>query len=180
MRRLGNEQRDVVAVRSRSRAATTGIVEFGPLRFRCALGRSGITALKREGDGATPRGSFAIAGVYFNPQRTRRPLTRLPVWPITQASGWCDAAGDRNYNRPVVLPYAARTECLWRDDGLYDLVVVIDYNRCPRVQGQGSAIFLHVARPGFAPTEGCIAMRRADLKVLLGAMSPRSRLSIAL
>ena len=129
----------------------------------CALGRSGTRVLKREGDGASPSGRFAILEVFYNPDRTRRPLMSLPLRVIAKTDGWCDAAQDRNYNRKVKLPYSASAEHLHRDDGLYDVVVVLDYNIRPRVRNRGSAIFMHVARPGFLPTEGCIALRRIDL-----------------
>jgi L,D-peptidoglycan transpeptidase YkuD (ErfK/YbiS/YcfS/YnhG family) len=119
--------------------------------------------LKREGDGATPAGPFRLLKVFYNAAQTRRPVTRLPLQVIAKFDGWCDAAQDRNYNRRVRLPYPASAEHLHRDDGLYDVVVVLDYNIRPRVRNRGSAIFMHIARPGFLPTEGCIALRRADL-----------------
>ena len=97
----------------------------------------------------------------------RRPRTHLPVRAIRLHDGWCDTPADRNYNRPVCLPYPASAERLWRADGLYDIVVVLDYNDRPRVRGRGSAIFMHVAKPGYAPTEGCIALARAHLQGLL-------------
>lgn len=108
-----------------------------------------------------------MLGVLYRPDRVRRPLTRLPVRPIGPDDGWCDAASDRNYNRPVRLPYAASAERLWRADHLYDLVVVLGHNAVPRVRGRGSAIFVHVAGPGYSPTEGCIALRREHLLLLL-------------
>lgn len=91
----------------------------------------------------------------------------MPVTPIGRDDGWCDAPADRNYNRPVRLPYAANAEAIWRADHLYDVVVVLSHNTLPRVRGAGSAIFVHVARPGYEPTEGCIALRREHLLVLL-------------
>lgn len=94
----------------------------------------------------------------------------LPVQPLKPDDGWCDAVADRNYNRKVRHPYPASAEQMWRGDALYDLVVVLDYNERPRVRGKGSAIFMHVARPGFLPTEGCIALRAGDLRKLLGIL----------
>lgn len=134
----------------------------------CVLGRTGRRARKREGDGATPLGSFHLLHVLYRPDRVRRPRTALPVQPIGPHDGWCDASGDRNYNRAVQLPYPASAEKLWREDRLYDIVVVIGHNTRPRIRGHGSAIFLHVARPDLAPTEGCIALRREHLLLLLG------------
>jgi L,D-peptidoglycan transpeptidase YkuD (ErfK/YbiS/YcfS/YnhG family) len=93
--------------------------------------------------------------------------------------GWCDAAGDRNYNRRVRHPYPASAERLWRQDGLYDLVVVLGYNDRPRLQGRGSAIFVHIARPGYRPTAGCIALARADMLQLARLLGRRSVVAIA-
>ena len=125
---------------------------------------------KREGDGATPRGRFVIRHAYYRPDTAGRIGSALRLVPLHPAMGWCDAPGDRNYNRPVRLPYPASAERLWRDDGLYDVVIVLGHNDRPRVRGHGSAIFMHVARPGFLPTEGCIALKREHLRVLLGCL----------
>jgi len=152
-----------VAVLGLSAAATRGIVRLGSLALPCALGRNGRRVRKREGDGATPVGCWRIAGVLYRADRVRRPRTRLPVRPIVQSDGWCDAPTDRNYNRLVRHPYPASAERLWRPDNLYDVIVVLSHNSRPRVRGGGSAIFMHVAKSGYAPTEGCIALRREHL-----------------
>jgi L,D-peptidoglycan transpeptidase YkuD (ErfK/YbiS/YcfS/YnhG family) len=150
-----------------SAAATRGVVRLGGLAFPCALGRSGRSARKREGDGATPVGRWRLLGVLYRSDRGPRPSTRLPVRPIAPDDGWCDAPGDRNYNRPVRHPYPASAERLWREDGLYDIVVLLSHNVRPRVRGAGSAVFVHLARPGYRPTEGCIALKREHLLRLL-------------
>jgi len=108
----------------------------------------------------------------------RRPQTSLPVRAIRRHDGWCDASADRNYNRPVRLPYRASAEHLWREDELYDVVVVLTYNERPRVRGRGSAIFMHVARPGYAPTEGCIALARGHLLRLLERLPARAAIGV--
>jgi L,D-peptidoglycan transpeptidase YkuD (ErfK/YbiS/YcfS/YnhG family) len=136
-----------------------------------ALGRSGIARGKREGDGHTPAGAFRLLSVLYRPDRGPRPRTALPVTAITPDMGWCDDPADRNYNHPVTLPYSGRHERLWRDDRLYDLVVVVDYNMHPVVRGAGSAIFLHVARDDFGPTEGCVAMAPQAMRRLLRQVS---------
>lgn len=165
-------------VRSRPGARTHGLLVLAGRTFRCALGRSGIRVLKREGDGATPAGPLEIESVFYRSDKVCRPRTLLPIRPITPRAGWCDAPTDRNYNRPVVHPYPASAEHLWRADDLYDLVVVLSHNRRPRRRGCGSAVFLHIARPGFAHTEGCVAMRHDDLMRLLGRLRPGDRLCI--
>jgi len=93
--------------------------------------------------------------------------------------GWCDDPHDRNYNRHVRHPYGASAERLWRADGLYDLVIVIGHNDRPRVRGRGSAVFIHVAGPGLAPTAGCIALRLPDLVRLIGRLSRGTVLNVA-
>jgi L,D-peptidoglycan transpeptidase YkuD (ErfK/YbiS/YcfS/YnhG family) len=131
-----------------------------------------LRPLKKEGDGATPLGVWPIVQAFYRPDRLRRPTTPLPIQALRPDFGWCDAARDRNYNRKVTLPYPASAETLWREDRLYDLLAVLDYNIAPRVRGRGSAIFLHAARPGYAPTEGCIALKLEHLLRLLAALKP--------
>jgi L,D-peptidoglycan transpeptidase YkuD (ErfK/YbiS/YcfS/YnhG family) len=135
---------------------------------RCALGKGGVTPAdaKREGDGASPLGVWPIRRLLYRPDRGLPP-TALPAAPIGPDDGWCDDPADPAYNRPVTLPYGASAERMWRDDGVYDLVVVLGHNDDPPVPGLGSAIFLHLARDGYAPTEGCVALARPDLEALL-------------
>ena len=159
-----------LVVRSLSAAARTGVASIGALRFPCALGRSGRRAVKREGDGASPIGRWPARQVFYRPDRIARPMTGLPVRRIAPSDGWCDAPHDRNYNRRVRLPYAASAEEMWRGDGLYDLVVELGYNDRPRRRGCGSAIFMHVAREGYEPTAGCVALERVHLLRLLRRM----------
>lgn len=155
------------SVRAKSLVTTHGMLRCGFSVWPCALGRSGRRALKKEGDGATPTGTFTLDYVLYRPDRGPRPQTGLPVKPIFRNDGWCDDSLDRNYNRPVKLPYPASTEDLYRKDHLYDLIVVLGYNRRSRVRGKGSAIFLHIARPGLLPTEGCIALSADHVRRIL-------------
>ena len=161
-----------------SAAATRGVVRLGGLAFPCALGRSGRSPRKREGDGATPVGRWRLMAVLYRPDRGRRPPSGLPVRPIRPDDGWCDAPADRNYNRPVRHPYPASAERLWRNDDLYDLVVVLSHNARPRVRGAGSAVFMHLARPGYRPTAGCIALRRPHLMRLLERVGTGARICV--
>jgi L,D-peptidoglycan transpeptidase YkuD (ErfK/YbiS/YcfS/YnhG family) len=177
--RYANRQnKATVTVVALSAAARRGWLRLGPLRFPCALGRGGSRLRKREGDGATPIGCWPIEVVLYRPDKVTRPRTMLPVQRIGRMDGWCDAPGDRNYNRPVRHPYQASAERLWRDDALYDLVVVLGHNQRPRLRGCGSAIFMHVARPGYLPTEGCIALERGHLLRVLERLGPGSILEV--
>ncbi|MGC5777855.1 L,D-transpeptidase family protein [Methylobacterium sp. NFXW15] len=146
----------------------------------CALGACGIVMAKREGDGGSPRGRFRLRGGFYRPDHwTARPRTALPLRPLRRDDGWCDDRQDRRYNRPIRLPAPGiSAERMWRDDGLYDLVLDIDYNRAPIRRGRGSAIFMHIAREGYRPTEGCVALTRADLLKLLRRIGSRTVLRI--
>lgn len=145
-----------------------GYADWNGRRLRCAIGRSGISPDKREGDGATPAGIFPFRRALFRADRLAPPPTVLPCRAIAADDGWCDDPAHPDYNRPVMLPFAASHERLMREDGLYDVVVVLGHNDAPVVPGCGSAVFLHVAAPGFAPTEGCVALA---LDALLGVLA---------
>jgi L,D-peptidoglycan transpeptidase YkuD (ErfK/YbiS/YcfS/YnhG family) len=161
-----------------SAASTVGWLEHGGQRWRCALGRSGVRAIKREGDGATPLGVWPVRRLVYRADRVPRPATRLPIDRVRPSDGWCDAVGDRSYNRPVRRPYPASHEEMWRSDGLYDVVVVLGCNDVPRRQGCGSAIFMHVARTGYAPTAGCIALSPRDLRQVATLLARHSRVHV--
>lgn len=165
-------------VRAIAGQATRGRILLAGLSFPCALGRSGRRHRKREGDGASPIGSFQLVEVLYRADRVSRPITALPVRPLRPDWGWCEHVGDRSYNRRVSLPYATAHEFLCRDDDLYDIIVVTGHNRRPRVQGLGSAIFFHLARPGFSPTAGCIAVTLPVMRRILSRCNTRTHLVI--
>ncbi len=148
-------------------------------RVRCALGQGGLSADKREGDGATPEGRFPLRQVMYRADRVDRPATALSVRAMRAEDGWCDDPADPLYNRLVRLPCAARHEILWRQDEIYDVLVVLGFNDDPVIAGRGSAIFLHVAKPEYAPTEGCVAVALPDLLLLLGDCDENTRLCIS-
>lgn len=133
---------------------------------------------KREGDGATPIGSFPLRRVLYRPDRLAPPETALPAAPLSPHDGWCDDPGHPSYNQQVCLPFDGRCERLWRKDHVYDVIVVLGYNDNPVIAGKGSAIFLHVAKPDFAPTEGCVALSQADLLSVLAQCGPRACIQI--
>ncbi|CAG4915733.1 unnamed protein product [Acidocella sp. C78] len=139
------------------------------LRCRAALGCGGIAALKREGDGATPRGLLPLRRVLYRADRLASPACAVPREPLAPDDGWCDDPAHPDYNRLIRRPHPARHEALWREDGVYDVVGVLGWNDDPVVRGAGSAIFLHVARADWSPTEGCIALALPDLQAMLKA-----------
>jgi len=150
---------------------TRGTARLGERVFPCALGRAGLVADKREGDGGTPIGRFLFRRLLYRADRVPHIETRLPARHIEPEDGWCDDPADDAYNRPVRLPYKGHYENLWREDHLYDLILVIGHNDDPIVKGAGSAVFVHVAREDWDPTAGCIAFRKDDLLTILAQVS---------
>lgn len=162
-----------------------GLLSFqpdaGPRReMPCAIGRNGISAHRTEGDGTTPAGLLPILRILYRPDRLSAPKTRLPVAPLSPDDIWCDDKTHPLYNQQVKQPFPATHEELWREDRLYDIVGVLDYNLTPAVPGVGSCIFLHVAREGYAPTAGCVALALPDLITLLAECSPGDSLDVQL
>jgi L,D-peptidoglycan transpeptidase YkuD (ErfK/YbiS/YcfS/YnhG family) len=150
----------------------------GTLVLPVALGRSGVKADKREGDGGTPFGQFRPVRLWWRADRWPRPPTLLPVRRIGADDAWCEDPRDRRYNRPFRRSANEPGDRLRRDDHLYDFIIEIDHNTRPRVAGRGSAVFIHISRPGFAPTAGCVALRAGELRRLLGRISVSTRINI--
>jgi len=161
-------------------ATADGWLDLGERRVRCALGPAGVVAgdRKREGDGASPAGVWPIRRVLYRPDRGPPPASAFQVQAMSKDDGWCDDPADPAYNQPVRLPYGASAEALWRDDGIYDIVVILGHNDDPPVPAMGSAIFLHLVRPGYSPTQGCVAVAREDLEDLLGHARPGDAVEI--
>lgn len=165
---------------ARAGRRTQGWLTVGSLTIPVALGRGGIRANKREGDGGTPRGKFHLMRLWWRADRHPRPPTLLPVRPITGNLAWCEDPRDRRYNQPFRRAADESGDRLWRDDRLYDFIIEIDHNSRPRVAGRGSAVFLHLARPNRSPTAGCVAFRADDLQRLLTRLGPTTRIAIQL
>lgn len=150
---------------------TRGLAQLGDRTFPCALGRSGLIADKREGDGGTPIGRFQFRRLLYRADRVPHIETRLPARHVEADDGWCDDPASPDYNRPIRLPHPARHERLWREDALYDLIIIVGHNDDPVVKGAGSAVFVHVARADWSATAGCVAFRREDLLAILAQVS---------
>ena len=162
------------------KATASGTFSGPGIDCACAIGKHGMIAAdeKREGDGASPLGIWTMKRVFWRPDRLARPHTGLTATPLRAHDGWCDDPKDPLYNRPVRRPYPASHEALWREDHVYDLIVELDHNSAPIVPGHGSAIFLHLARPDYRPTEGCIAVALEDMLEILALADAGSRLEI--
>ena len=173
-----NTEEDVLIVQADSAETSRGWATLGARRWRCTVGEGGVREDKVEGDAATPAGEYPLRRIYFRNDRLVLPKVRLPARPISEHDGWCDDPRSPTYNRLVHVPNDWSAEKMWREDGLYDLVVVVGYNDDPPEGEWGSAIFLHVAREDYAPTRGCVAFSQADLLELVPLIGPQTRLRV--
>lgn len=166
-----------IVVRARPGHPTQGILILDGKPYPCALGRGGIGINKREGDGRTPLARMRIMSAYIRDRKFMR-RSRIQLSPIPNDLGWCEVPGDRNYNRPVKIPYAVSHERMRRGDDLYDACIVLDWNIRPRIQGRGSAIFFHLARDGFTPTQGCVGISAKLMARILPRLTPQTILEV--
>ena len=172
-----------ILVTPTSKNPSRGLLKFGSKTYPCALGKEGVTQQKKEGDYKSPVGKFIIRNIYYRYDKLRKPLySQLPLMAILKEDGWCDDPHDKAYNRPVTLPYHASAEQFWRDDDLYDVIVVLGYNDTPAVAGKGSAIFMHISKNlddrNYPGTEGCVALNKSDLLEILPMLSNNMELEI--
>jgi len=169
---------DVLTVQADSADSSLGWASLGERRWRCVVGAGGVREDKVEGDAATPVGEFPLRHIYFRNDRLVLPKVQLPARPIAKHDGWCDDPHSLAYNRLVRIPNSSSHEKMWREDGLYDLLVVVGYNDDPPEGEWGSAIFLHMARDDMSATRGCVAFARDDLLELVGLLGPKTRLRV--
>jgi L,D-peptidoglycan transpeptidase YkuD (ErfK/YbiS/YcfS/YnhG family) len=172
--------RPLSAIRIRAAAGNPrrGWLTAGGRTVPVALGRGGIRANKREGDGGTPKGTFRPRQLWWRADRHPRPRTFLPVRAIGPEDAWCEEPSSRHYNRPIRLERTHGGDHLRREDQLYDFVVEIDHNTSPRIAGRGSAVFLHLARDNFGPTAGCVSMAKSEMLRLLARLGTDTRIVI--
>lgn len=175
---MKNSGISLIRVRAAASCPTRGHLIAGNHVFPVALGRGGIRADKREGDGGTPRGRFRLLRLWWRADRLARPRSTLSLRRIKQDDGWCEDPRDRRYNRPVRLGPKSSADRLWRDDHLYDLIIEIDHNTRPRIPYRGSAVFIHFARKNFTPTAGCVALKQGDLQKLLPLLAKQCWIDI--
>ena len=175
-----SRDRPLSAIRIRAAAGDPrqGWLTAGGQTMAVALGRGGIKANKREGDGGTPKGTYRPRQLWWRADRHPRPHTFLPVRAIGPEDAWCEDPTSRHYNQPIRLGRDRDGDRLKRDDDLYDFIIEIDHNSSPRIKGRGSAVFLHLARDNFGPTAGCVSMTKSAMLQLLRRLGPRTRIII--
>jgi L,D-peptidoglycan transpeptidase YkuD (ErfK/YbiS/YcfS/YnhG family) len=151
---------------------------WGDKIFPCSLGYGGIKREKQEGDRATPEGFFPFRRVFFRADRLEKPETLLHLQALSPQDGWCDDIHDESYNQHVRLPYKGGHEILWREDHVYDLILVVGHNDDPIEKGKGSAVFVHLHHPEKTPTEGCVALELQHLLQIIQEGTQESSLVV--
>ena len=156
----------------------SGYLKYGNLKFKCALGKSGIGNKKIEGDKITPRGTFDIIKIYYRSDRIKKLSSKFRLIRITKKMGWCDDQKSKKYNQLIKLPTKYSHEILYRRDNIYDLIFVLNYNMKPTIKNKGSAIFIHVAKKNYKKTAGCIALKKCDLIFLVKEINKNTKVII--
>ena len=156
----------------------SGYLQYKNLKFRCALGKAGIKKKKKEGDNVTPKGIFKITSMYYRPDRIKNIITAIKKIKIKKNMGWCDDPDSHFYNQQISLPNKFGHEKLYRNDNLYDLVLVLNYNVNPIIKNKGSAIFIHVAKKNYKKTKGCIALKKKHLIELISKIKKNTKIKI--
>lgn len=156
----------------------SGYLKYKDLKFKCALGKSGIGNKKIEGDNITPKGTFVIVKIYYRSDRIKKISSKYKLIKIIKTMGWCDDPKSRKYNQPIKLPSKYSHEILYRRDDIYDLILVLNYNMKPTIKNKGSAIFIHVTKKNYKKTAGCIALKKADLLYLVKEIKKNTKVII--
>ena len=154
------------------------ILSYGNYKVKCAIGKRGINVKKKEGDLITPVGIFKIRIILYRKDKIRNLRTKIKTKLIKKNMGWCDDPSSNKYNKLVKYPFKYKAEKLYRPDNLYDIIFVLNYNMSPIKKNKGSAIFIHVAKNNFAPTQGCIAIKKLSLKKLAEKMNKKTKVEI--
>jgi len=156
----------------------SGYLKYKNFKYRCALGKGGVNKKIKEGDGITPKGVFKITKIYYRADKIKIIKTNIKKIKITKNMGWCDDPVSRFYNRQIKLPSKFSYEKLYRNDDLYDLIAVINYNTNPIIKNKGSAIFMHISKNSYKKTQGCIALKKKDLIKILTEIKKNTKIKI--
>ena len=157
----------------------SGYLNYKNLKYRCALGKSGIKKKKKEGDNVTPSGVFKIIKIYYRADKIKKIISPIKKIQIKKNMGWCDDSKSNFYNQQINLPSKFGYEKLYRNDNLYDLIIVINYNMNPIIKNKGSAIFIHIAKNYYKKTKGCIALKKKNLIELISLIKKNTKIKIS-
>ena len=153
-------------------------LKYKDFRFRCALGKAGIGKKKKEGDNITPKGLYKIVKIYYRKDRIKKISSKFKLIKITKNIGWCDDPNSEKYNKIVNLPTKYSYEKLYRKDNVYDLILVLNYNMSPVIKNKGSAIFIHITKKKYQPTQGCVALKKNNLLKLISKINKNIKIKI--
>ena len=151
---------------------------FQKYKLRCSIGKRGISIKKREGDKKTPKGEFRLKYILYRKDRIFKLKTKLKKIPINKKMGWCDDPNSDQYNKIINYPFKFSAEKLWKKENIYDIIIVIDYNLNPVIKNKGSAIFLHIAKKKYQPTNGCIAVNKKNIRLITSTINKKTKLKI--
>ena len=156
----------------------SGYLKYRNFRFRCAIGKAGIGEKIKEGDNLTPKGIFKITKIYYRADRIKYIKTNIRKIKIKKDMGWCDDPKSKFYNMQIKLPNKYSYEKLYRNDNLYDLIAVLNYNTRPILKNKGSAIFIHISNNSYKKTAGCIALKKKNLIYILSKIKKNTKIKI--
>jgi L,D-peptidoglycan transpeptidase YkuD (ErfK/YbiS/YcfS/YnhG family) len=156
----------------------SGYLKYKNLKFRCALGKAGVKKKMMEGDNITPKGIFKIIKIYYRFDKIKKIKTLIKKIKIKKNMGWCDDPKSLFYNKLIKLPSKYSHEKLYRNDNLYDLIVVLSYNTNPIIKNKGSAIFMHITKGSYKKTAGCIALKKEDLVKIISLIKKNTKIKI--
>ena len=156
----------------------SGYLKYKNFKFRCSLGKGGVKKKIKEGDNITPKGIYKITKVYYRADRIKKIKLSIQIIKIKKNMGWCDDSESKYYNKQIKLPTNYTHEKLYREDNLYDLIAVLNYNSNPVKKNKGSAIFIHVAQSSYKKTKGCIALNKMDLIQLISQIKKNTKIKI--
>jgi len=157
---------------------SNGYLKIQNILFKCSLGKNNIKKHKIEGDYSTPSGKFKIVKIFYRADKIKNISSLFKLYKIKKNDGWCDDINARKYNRYIKLPCSYSHEKLWRNDKIYDVIIVLDYNYKSTIRGKGSAIFIHIKRGNYEPTKGCIGISKKNITLLLKKISKKTIIKI--
>jgi L,D-peptidoglycan transpeptidase YkuD (ErfK/YbiS/YcfS/YnhG family) len=147
-------------------------------QFKCSIGKNGISKDKIEGDKCTPQGIFEVGTLYFRKDKNQKPKTDIKTKIIKKNMGWCDDPKSKLYNKEIIINKLVKYEKLFRNDNIYDYLLVIKYNTRKREPFRGSAIFVHLTK-NYKPTAGCIALKKKDFLIMIKLINKKVKIKIS-